>query len=536
MEITGKIVNSGIAIGQLAVFQKDDQPVQRKEAEDTAAELQRFEAAKEKAGCQLRALYEKAQKEAGEEAAAIFEAQQQLMEDPGYTEYIVDMMERQKVTAEFAVAAAGDHFSRMFAGMDDDYMRARAADVDDVSGRLVAVLSGKNADGFGMDEPVIVLADDLVPSETVSLDKSKVLSIVTRRGSVNSHTAILARAMNIPALAGVDYPKGMEGKAGIVDGCEGKLVINPTASVMEEYRRKIAKEEEKRLLLLELKGKENVARDGRRIELYANIGGLSDVADALANDAGGIGLFRSEFLYLESEDYPTEEEQFLIYRAVVENMAGRKVIIRTLDIGADKQADYFRLGAEENPAMGYRAIRICLDRTDIFKTQLRAIYRASCYGTVSVMFPMIISVSEVKRIKEIVAEVKNELDEEGCPYRDVELGIMIETPAAVMISEELGKEVDFFSVGTNDLTQYTLAVDRQNQKLDGMYDAHHPAILKMLKMVVENGHKTGCWVGICGELGADTSLTEAFLDMGVDELSVSPSMILKVRRKIRSIG
>ncbi len=535
MEIIGKCVYSGIAIGRLAIFHKGDNQVKRMKVEDTAAELKRFEAAKEKAGSQLAALYDKALKEVGEVNAAIFEVHQMMLEDLDYVESIINMIESQQVNAEFAVASTADNFSQMFAAMDDDYMRARAADVKDISNRVISILTGNSGSGLIADEPVILLADDLAPSETVQLDKSKVLSFVTRHGSANSHTAILARTMNIPALIGIDYPEDAEGKIGIVDGYEGKLIIDPAMSVMEEYQQKKEKEDEKKRLLLELKGKENITLDGRKINLYANIGGVSDVAGVLANDAGGIGLFRSEFLYLESENYPSEEEQFKAYRTVAENMAGKKVIIRTLDIGADKQVGYFHLGKEDNPAMGYRAIRICLDRRDVFKTQLRAIYRASYYGTVSIMFPMIISVSEVKQIKEIVADVKKELDEEGYPYKEVELGIMIETPAAVMISEELGKEVDFFSIGTNDLTQYTLAIDRQNQKLDSIYDSHHPAIMKMLQMVVENGHKTGCWVGICGELGADTTLTETFLKMGFDELSVSPSMILKVREKIRSI-
>ena len=423
----------------------------------------------------------------------------------------------------------------MFAAMDDDYMRERSADVRDVSNRVVSILQGNGGNGLDADEPVILLADDLAPSETVQLDKSKVLSFVTRHGSTNSHTAILARTMNIPALIGVDFPEDVNGKMGIVDGYEGKIIIDPLVSVMEAYQKKKTEDEEKKRLLQELKGKENITKDGTKINLYANIGSVGDVASVLANDAGGIGLFRSEFLYLESKDYPTEEEQFAAYRKVAEAMAGKKVIIRTLDIGADKQVDYFGLDKEDNPAMGYRAIRICLDRREVFKTQLRALYRASYYGTIAIMFPMIISVTEVQTIKKIIEEVKKELDEEKILYKDVELGIMIETPAAVMMSEELAQEVDFFSVGTNDLTQYTLAIDRQNPKLDNIYDSHHPAILKMLKMIVDNGHKGGCWVGICGELGADTTLTETFLRMGFDELSVSPSMILKVRQEIRSL-
>ena len=533
MEITGKSVFSGIAIGKLAIFQNGDNPVKREKITDSRAEIQRFTDAKEEAKVQLAALYEKALKEVGEVNAAIFEVHQMMLDDLDYIEAITNMIESQEVNAEYAVATTGDNFSAMFAAMDDDYMKARAADVKDISNRVITILQGNQTGGMDSDEPVILLANDLAPSETVQLDKSKVLSFVTRHGSTNSHTAILARTMNIPALIGIDYTEDAEGKLGIVDGYEGKLIIDPPASVLEEYRARKEADEEKKRLLMELKGKEDVTLDGKQIKLYANIGSVSDVATVLANGAGGIGLVRSEFLYLESSDYPTEEEQFTAYRKVAEMMAGKKVIIRTLDIGADKQVDYFGLDKEENPAMGYRAIRICLDRTDIFKTQLRALYRASYYGNIAIMFPMIISVDEVLKIKGIVAEVKKELDAEGLPYREVELGIMIETPAAVMMTAELAKEVDFFSVGTNDLTQYTLAIDRQNPKLDNIYDSHHPAIMKMLQMIVDNGHAGGCWVGICGELGADTTLTETFLRMGFDELSVSPSMVLSVREEIR---
>lgn len=533
MVIFGKRVFGGIAIGRLAVYEKAEHVVKRIKITDIDGELKRFEAAREMGKKQLARLYEKALKEVGEVNAAIFEVHQMMLEDLDYIESIQNMIKAQEVNAEFAVASTGDNFAEMLASMDDAYMKERSADVKDISNRLITILQGSAAGGINSDEPVILLADDLAPSETVQLDKSKVLSFVTRHGSTNSHTAILARTMNIPALIGVDYPEDVNGKMGIVDGFEGKIIIDPTMSVLEEYKAKKEKEEEKKRLLQELKGKENVTLDGKKINLYANIGGVSDVASVLANDAGGIGLFRSEFLYLESEDYPTEEEQFQAYRMVVENMAGKKVIIRTLDIGADKQVSYFNLEKEENPAMGYRAIRICLDRPEIFKTQLRALYRASYYGTISIMFPMIISVNEVKQIKEIIREVKAELDEANVPYKDCEIGIMVETPAAVIMSEELAKEVDFFSIGTNDLTQYTLAIDRQNPKLDNCYDSHHPAILKMLQMVIENGHKGGCWVGICGELGADTTLTETFLRMGFDEISVSPSMILRVRDKIR---
>ena len=535
MTIEGKSVYSGVAIGRLAIYHKADNQVKREKISDVEAELARFEEARNTAKEQLAGLYAKALKEVGEVNAAIFEVHQMMLDDLDYVESVTNMIQSQEVNAEYAVATTGDTLSEVFASMDDDYMRERAADVKDISNRVIAVLQGNGAGGLNADEPVILLADDLAPSETVQLDKSKVLSFVTRHGSTNSHTAILARTMNIPALIGIDYPEDAEGKMGIVDGYEGKIIIDPPVSVLETYQKRKEADEEKKRLLLELKGKENVTIDGTKINLYANIGSVADVASVLANDAGGIGLFRSEFLYLESSDYPTEEEQFAAYRKVAESMAGKKVIIRTLDIGADKQVDYFHLDKEDNPAMGYRAIRICLDRRDVFKTQLRALYRASYYGTISIMFPMIISVIEVKEIKKVIAEVKAELDEEKIPYKDVEIGIMIETPAAVMMSEELAQEVDFFSVGTNDLTQYTLAIDRQNPKLDNIYDSHHPAILKMLKMIVDNGHKGGCWVGICGELGADTTLTETFLKMGFDELSVSPSMILKVRQEIRSI-
>ena len=535
MTIEGKSVYSGVAIGRLAIYHKADNQVKREKISDVEAELARFEEARNIAKEQLAGLYEKALKEGREVNAASFEVHQMMLDDLDYVESVTNMIQSQEVNAEYAVATTGDTLSEVFASMDDDYMRERAADVKDISNRVIAVLQGNGAGGLNADEPVILLADDLAPSETVQLDKSKVLSFVTRHGSTNSHTAILARTMNIPALIGIDYPEDAEGKMGIVDGYEGKLIIDPPVSVLETYQKRKEADEEKKRLLLELKGKENVTIDGTKINLYANIGSVADVASVLANDAGGIGLFRSEFLYLESSDYPTEEEQFAAYRKVAESMAGKKVIIRTLDIGADKQVDYFHLDKEDNPAMGYRAIRICLDRRDVFKTQLRALYRASYYGTISIMFPMIISVNEVKEIKKVIEEVKAELDEEKIPYKDVEIGIMIETPAAVMMSEELAQEVDFFSVGTNDLTQYTLAIDRQNPKLDNIYDSHHPAILKMLKMIVDNGHKGGCWVGICGELGADTTLTETFLKMGFDELSVSPSMILKVRQEIRSI-
>lgn len=534
MVLEGKSVFGGIAIGRLSIYNKKENQVKREKITDVEAEITRFTDAKETAKEQLKGFYKKAVKEVGEVNAAIFEVHQMMLDDLDYVESITNMIRTQEVNAEFAVASTGDNFSKMFAAMDDDYMKERAADVKDISNRVISILQNAENGSVTGEEPVILLADDLAPSETVQLDKSKVLSFVTRHGSTNSHTAILARTMNIPALIGIDFSEDVNGKMGIVDGYTGKLYIEPDEETMKKYEAKKVEDENKKRLLLELKGKENVTLDGKKINLYANIGGVADVANALSNDAGGIGLFRSEFLYLESEDYPTEEAQFAAYKTVAENMAGKKVIIRTLDIGADKQVDYFHMEKEENPAMGYRAIRICLDRPEIFKTQLRAIYRASYYGTISIMFPMIISVKEVKRIKEIVAEVKAELTTEGIPFKDCELGIMIETPAAVIISDLLAEEVDFFSIGTNDLTQYTLAIDRQNPKLDSFYDSHHEAILRMLQMVVDNGHKHGCWVGICGELGADTTLTSTFLKMGFDELSVSPAMILRVREEIRN--
>ncbi|MCI7328279.1 MAG: phosphoenolpyruvate--protein phosphotransferase [Lachnospiraceae bacterium] len=535
MEYQGKSVFSGIAIGPLCLYQKADSMVKRYKIEDADAEVKRFEDAQATAKDQLQSLYDKALKEVGEANAAIFEVHQMMLDDGDYLESITNIIRTQLVNAEYAVATTGDNFAQMFAAMDDEYMQARSADIKDISNRVVQVLQGAAAGGINSDVPVILLADDLAPSETVQLDKSLVLSFVTRGGSTNSHTAILARTMSIPALIGVDFPEDLDGKTGIVDGYKGILIIDPSAEQIEEYQKKKDEDEEKKRLLLELKGKENVTLDGRKVNLYANIGGVGDVASVLQNDAGGIGLFRSEFLYLGAEDYPTEDAQFQAYKTVAETMAGKKVIIRTLDIGADKQVDYFHLEKEENPAMGYRAIRICLTRPDIFKTQLRAIYRASYYGTISIMFPMIISVDEVLKCKEIVNEVKKELDEQGLPYGEVELGIMIETPAAVLMSEELAKEVDFFSIGTNDLTQYTLACDRQNAAIESFNDPHHPAVLKEIQMTIENGHKGGAWVGICGELGADTSLTETFLRMGVDELSVSPSRILAVRDVVRKL-
>ena len=533
--LNGKSVFGGIAIGRISIYDKGDDQVKREKITDTAAEIQRFETTKEKAKEQLGVLYEKALREVGEVNAMIFEVHQMMLDDLDYVEAITHMIENQNINAEYAVASTGDNFSEMFASMDDDYMKARAADVKDISNRVVAILQGKNEHGLTGDEPVIVVADDLAPSETVQLDKSKVLAFVTRHGSTNSHTAILARTMNIPALIGVDYSDDMDGMEAVVDGYNGVLYIEPDESVKAGFELRQQEDADKKRLLQELKGKENITLDGKKINLYANIGSVSDVAAVLQNDAGGIGLFRSEFLYLGTDTFPSEEEQFIAYKTVADNMAGKKVIIRTLDIGADKQVGYFGLDKEDNPAMGYRAIRICLDRTDIFKTQLRAIFRASYYGNISIMYPMIISVNEIRQIKEIVKMVKEELDAQGLPYGNVEQGIMIETPAAVMISDLLAKEVDFFSIGTNDLTQYTLAIDRQNPKLDTIYDSHHEAILRMIQMVIDNGHRENCWVGICGELGADVTLTETFLKMGLDELSVSPAFILKVREKIRSM-
>ena len=533
--LEGKSVFSGIAIGKISILQKADTSVKRTKVENPEAEITRVQEAKEKAVEQLQKLYDKALREVGESGAAIFEVHQMMLDDEDYLDSIDNIIRTENVNAEYAVATTGDNFADMFAQMDDDYMKARAADVKDISDRLVRVLSGHDEGDMDAAEPSIIVAEDLAPSETVQMDKSKVLAFVTRKGSSNSHTAILARTMNIPALINIEYDDSMDGKMAVVDGKTGSLIVEPDADTLKKYQDQKDEELRQRAMLKELKGKTTETKSGHKIHLYANIGSTGDVASVLANDAEGIGLFRSEFIYLEKDNYPTEEEQFQIYKAVAQNMAGKKVIIRTLDIGADKQIDYFDMAHEENPAMGYRAIRICLDRRDVFKTQLRALYRASYYGTIAIMFPMIISVTEVQTIKKIIAEVKKELDEEKIPYKDVELGIMIETPAAVMMTEELAQEVDFFSVGTNDLTQYTLAIDRQNPKLDNIYDSHHPAILKMLKMIVDNGHKGGCWVGICGELGADTTLTETFLRMGFDELSVSPSMILKVRQEIRSL-
>ena len=533
--LEGKVVFSGIAIGKISIMKKENQSVRRWKVNDIEAEKARVDEAKEQAIGELKKLYEKAVQEVGESGAAIFEVHQMMLEDEGYLESIDNIIETESVNAEYAVASTADNFAAMFSAMEDEYMSARAADIKDLSERVIRVLMGKGESGLDGNEPVIVVAEDLAPSETVQLDKSKVLAFVTKYGSSNSHTAILARTMNIPALINVGYGEEIDGKMGIVDGKEGILIVEPDEEVLERYR--AAKEEElkKKEMLKELKGKPTVTKSGREMKLYANIGSISDVATVLQNDAGGIGLFRSEFVYLEKSDYPTEEEQFQIYKQVAQNMAGKKVIIRTLDIGADKQVDYFNMDKEENPAMGYRAIRICLDRTEIFKTQLRALFRASAYGKISIMYPMITSTEEVKQIYAIVDEVKAELDKQEIMYKVPEQGIMIETPAAVMISDELAEMVDFFSIGTNDLTQYTLAIDRQNEKLDDFYRPHHKAILRMIQMVVENSHKYGKWTGICGELGADVELTEQFVHMGVDELSVAPSMVLKLRKIIREM-
>lgn len=534
--IQGKSVFGGVSIGKLMFYKRNEKVIKREHISDADAEWKRFEAAKGQAVDQLKELYEKALEDVGEANAMIFEIHQMMLEDLDYLESIENIIRSQEVNAEYAVATTADNFAQMFASMDDAYMQGRAADVKDVSERVLDILCGVSAGVKEMTEPCIIAADDLAPSETVQLDKSKVLGFATMYGSANSHTAILARTMNIPAVIGLGetLSSQYDGKMAVIDGFTGILYVDPDEETLARMQEKRAKDLEQKELLNQLKGKENVTRSGQKINVYANIGNVSDLGAVLKNDAGGIGLFRSEFLYLENSTYPTEEQQFAAYKQVVESMAGKKVIIRTLDIGADKQVDYFNLAKEENPALGYRAIRICLTRPEIFKTQLRALYRAAVYGNLSIMFPMIISVSEVKKIKEIIAQVQAELKAEGIPYKeDVELGVMIETPAAVMISRELAKEVDFFSVGTNDLTQYTLAIDRQNQKLDTFYDPHHPAVLAMIKMAADNAHAEGKWIGICGELGADLELTEEFLKMGLDELSVSPALVLPLRKRIR---
>ena len=534
--ISGKSVFGGVSIGKLLFYQRNEKVIKRTHVDDVDKEWSRFQKAKDTAVAQLKKLYDKALDDVGEANAMIFEIHQMMLEDLDYLESIENIIRTQEVNAEYAVATTADNFAKMFAAMDDAYMQGRAADVKDVSERVLDILCGVSDGMKEMDEPCIIAADDLAPSETVQLDKSKVLGFATMYGSSNSHTAILARTMNIPAVIGLGEALRQEydGKDAIIDGFTGTLYIDPDEETRKAMEEKREKDLEQKALLETLKGKENVTKSGQKINVYANIGNVSDLGAVLKNDAGGIGLFRSEFLYLENTDFPTEEQQFSVYKQVAESMAGKKVIFRTLDIGADKQVDYFGLDKEDNPALGYRAIRICLTRPEIFKTQLRALYRAAMFGNISIMFPMIISVKEVLKIKEIIAEVKEELKNEGIPYKDdVELGIMIETPAAVMVSRELAKEIDFFSVGTNDLTQYTLAIDSQNSKLDEFYDPHHPAVLAMIKMAAENAHAEGAWIGICGELGADLELTETFLKMGLDELSVSPSMVLPLRKKIR---
>lgn len=530
----GKSVFGGIAIGRISVHKKDEQQVKRVRIEDSEQEILRYRQAKQTAMEQLQGLYQKALKEVGEANAAIFEIHQMMLEDDDYNESVENIIRMQQVNAEYAVASTGDNFAQMFSAMDDDYMRARSADVKDISERVLGVLGGRATGIAASGEPVIIVADDLAPSETVQLNKDLVLSFVTVHGSVNSHTVILARTMSIPALIGTAIPltDDIDGKVGIVDGKNGCIYVDPDEDTLGRMQQLKLEEQEKKELLQTLKGRENITIDGKKIMLYANIGNSKDLAAVLQNDAGGIGLFRSEFIYLERDTFPTEEEQFQIYRTVAETMAGKPVIIRTLDIGADKKCDYFEMEPEENPAMGCRAIRICLTRPEIFKTQLRALFRASAFGNISIMYPMIISVDELRKIKTIVAEIRQELTEQGVTFGEPKQGIMIETPAAVMMSEELAKEVDFFSIGTNDLTQYTLAIDRQNPKLDAFYDPHHPAVLRMIQMVVKNAHKAGIWAGICGELGADTTLTRRFLAMGVDELSMSPGSILPVRKII----
>lgn len=528
----GKSVFGGIAIGKIQVYGKGEKQVKRTKVEDAEAEVLRYRQATQEAMDQLKVLYEKALQEVGEANAAIFEIHQMMLEDGDYQESIENIIHTQEVNAEYAVAQTGDNFAQMFASMEDDYMRGRAADVRDISERLLTVLQGGDEEKMNLKEPVIIVADDLAPSETVQLDKDMVLSFVTVHGSLNSHTAILARTIGIPALvgAGLALDETIDGKLGIVDGTDGTFYVEPDEETLQRLEKARQEELVKKELLQTLKGKENITLDGQKILLYANIGNMKDLAAVMQNDAGGIGLFRSEFIYLERDDFPTEEEQFNIYRTVAETMGKKRVIIRTLDIGADKQCDYFQMEKEENPAMGCRAIRICLTRPEIFKTQLRALFRASAFGKIAIMYPMITSVWEVRRIKEIVEEVKGELQAQGIAYGEPEQGIMIETPAAAIISDQLAREVDFFSIGTNDLTQYLLAVDRQNTALDEFCDTHHPAVLRMIELVVENAHKAGIWAGICGELGADLELTRDFLAMGVDELSVSPGSVLPIRK------
>ena len=530
----GKSVFGGIAIGKISVYQKKEQQVKRVKIDDPEQEMARYEKAKAEGIKQLQGLYDKALREVGEANAAIFEVHQMMMEDDGYNESVENIIRSQGVNAEYAVATTGDNYAQMFSVMDDDYMRERAADVRDISERLLTILNGEETGAVDADEPKIIVAEDLAPSETVQLDKGKVLSFVTVKGSLNSHTAILARTMAIPALVNtsVSLESEIDGRLGIVDGANGTFYVDPDEATLAEMKKRQEEDLSRKQLLLTLKGKENVTLDGQKVMLYANIGNIKDLATVIQNDAGGIGLFRSEFIYLEKEDFPTEEEQFQIYRQVAQTMAGKRVIIRTLDIGADKQCDYFHMEHEENPALGCRAIRICLTRPEIFKTQLRALFRASAFGKIAIMYPMITSVQEVREIKGIVEEVKAELTSQGVEFGNPEQGIMIVTPAAAIISDDLAKEVDFFSIGTNDLSQYTMAIDRQNPQLDLFFDPHHPAVLRMISLVVENAHKAGIWAGICGELGADQSLTKEFLAMGVDELSVSPGSILPLRKII----
>ena len=530
----GKSVFGGIAIGKISVYQKKEQQVKRVKIDDPEQEMARYEKAKAEGIKQLQGLYDKALREVGEANAAIFEVHQMMMEDDGYNESVENIIRSQGVNAEYAVATTGDNYAQMFSAMDDDYMRERAADVRDISERLLTILNGEETGAVDADEPKIIVAEDLAPSETVQLDKDKVLSFVTVKGSLNSHTAILARTMAIPALVNtsVSLESELDGRLGIVDGANGTFYVDPDEATLAEMKKRQEEDFSRKQLLLTLKGKENVTLDGQKVMLYANIGNIKDLATVIQSDAGGIGLFRSEFIYLEKEDFPTEEEQFQIYRQVAQTMAGKRVIIRTLDIGADKQCDYFHMEHEENPALGCRAIRICLTRPEIFKTQLRALFRASAFGKIAIMYPMITSVQEVRKIKEIVEEVKAELTSQGVEFGNPVQGIMIETPAAAIISDDLAKEVDFFSIGTNDLSQYTMAIDRQNPQLDLFFDPHHPAVLRMISLVVENAHKAGIWAGICGELGADQSLTKEFLAMGVDELSVSPGSILPLRKII----
>ena len=532
----GKAAFQGIAIGKIAEMVKSDGVVRRDHIEDVAAEIDRLHAAKEQAIGELQALYQKALKDVGEAHAEIFEVHQMMLDDDDYNESIEEMIKEQKVNAEYAVATTGDNFADMFANMEDEYMRGRAADVKDISSRLVADLQGAGGNANVFTEPVILVADDLAPSETVQLDKEMVLAFVTRGGSTNSHTAILARTMNIPALVQVDIPRDVDGKLAIVDGMKGGVIVDPDADTLAKYQVLQEKEEEKRKLLDEMKGKESVTKSGRHVHLYGNIGGVGDVGYVLENDGEGVGLFRSEFLYLQNDDYPTEEQQFQAYKKVAELLAGKQLIIRTLDIGADKQIDYFKLDKEENPALGFRAIRICLTREEIFMTQLRALLRASAYGNIAIMFPMIISKWEVETCLKMLNQAKAELDAHDVPYKkDISVGIMIETPAAVLIADELAELVDFFSIGTNDLTQYTCAIDRQNQALEKFFDAHHPAVLKAIQMTIDAGHRHNTWVGICGELGADPALTETFVKMGIDELSMSPTSILRTRKIIRDM-